>query len=277
VRARAPLPYPLPALRPRGSTGKQSSWLPRLVRDSRSALLCASPRLRGEADSPQGLAGEGLRARCWLTRILAPLVLGLLACRTTGAVAPPPPQPGAVDSGRLVPTQELAPDFSLRQRIEGRYGDKAVPAIDAVLQLRAGHLQLVALTPFGTRALVIHQRGTEITTEAFIDKDKLPPLDPKDILRDIHRVLFRGLFVGKAAPAGGVHTGRDGDDDVVETWRAGQLQTRTFAAPGTAADAPAVRIEFEGKGELVAPTVRLTNLRLGYQLVIKTFDQQRLR
>jgi hypothetical protein len=221
--------------------------------------------------SPKGRRDRGA-AVAWK------LVVLLAACRTTGAIAPPPPpRPGAVDSGRLVPTQELGADFSLRQRIEGRYGDKTVPAIDAVLQLRAADLQLVALTPFGTRALVIHQRGTEITTEAFIDKDKLPPIDPKDILRDIHRVLFRGLFVGKSAPADGVHTGRDGGDDVSETWRDGHLQIRTFASPGGASDAPAVRIEFDGAGPIVAPTVRLTNLRLGYQLLIKTFDQQRLR
>jgi hypothetical protein len=219
--------------------------------------------------SPKGRRDRGV-AVAWK------LVVLLAACRSTGAITPPP-RPRAVDSGRLVPTQELGADFSLRQRIEGRYGDKTVPAIDAVLQLRAADLQLVALTPFGTRALVIHQRGTEITTEAFIDKDKLPPIDPKDILRDIHRVLFRGLFVGKPAPADGVHTGRDGGDDVSETWRDGHLQIRTFAPPGEASDTPAVRIEFDGAGPIVAPTVRLTNLRLGYQLVIKTFDQQRLR
>jgi hypothetical protein len=210
------------------------------------------------------------------------LALALAACRTAGTVpaAIPTTRPaGWVDTGRLVPTEELGPAFSLHQRIAGRYGDRAVPTIDAVLQLHAGELSLVALTPFGTRALVIHQKGTDVTVETFVDK--LPPLDPKAILRDIHRVLFRGLYVGAVAaghpPSEGIHTGRDGGDRVTESWRAGRRQWRTLTPETDDPDAPpAVRIEFEGEGLIVAPTVRLENLRLGYQLVITTLAQERL-
>jgi hypothetical protein len=210
-------------------------------------------------------------------RIIFFFVVALAGCRTSGTILPPPAArpPGLADTGRLVPTSELKGGFALRQRIEGRHGGREVPAIDAILQLHAGELSLVALTPFGTRALVIHQRGTEVTTEAFIDKEKLPPIDPKDVLRDIHRVLFRGLFIAAPPPADGVHTGQDGGDWITETWRGGHLQTRTFA-PAENKTSPAVRIDFEGAGAVVAPTVRLANLRLGYQLLIKTFDQQLL-
>jgi len=218
-----------------------------------------------------------------MRRCLLSLAIAVASCRTTGAVpgsgpgsAPPARPGGLVDTGRLVPTQEMKPaaGFSLRQRIDARYSGRDVPAIDAILQLHAGELSLVALTPFGTRALVIHQRGTEVTTEAFVDQ--LPPLDPKDVLRDIHRVLFRGLFVAAPAPADGVHTGSDGGDRIAESWRAGHLDWRTFTPADADPEKPAVRIDFEGTGAIVAPKVRLQNLRLGYQLVIKTFDQQRL-
>jgi hypothetical protein len=210
------------------------------------------------------------------------ILVSLAGCRTTGALpaaAPPRRPPGMVDTGRLVSTEEISGAFSLHQRIAGHYGDHDVPTIDAVLQFHGGELSLVALTPFGTRALLIHQRGTEVAVETFVDK--LPPLDPKDVLRDIHRVLFRGLFVGGRAaghpPSDGLHTGSDGGDRLTESWRDGHLEWRTFS-PETADDdaPPAVRIDFEGQGLIVAPTVRLNNQRLGYQLVITTLEQERL-
>jgi Protein of unknown function (DUF3261) len=197
----------------------------------------------------------------------APFAIALLAlaCATT-----PPPAPAApamaADTGYLVPTDQLKGDFLVRQRLKGRYGERTLPAVDAVLQLHRGELTLVGLTPMGTRAFLLRQRGSAVTFQPFIDK--LPPIDPQAILRDIHRVFFRGLFVGQPAPRDGEHQGQDHGEALTELWQSGRLRQRTYPGP--------VTITFTGDGAIIAPQISLANERVGYTLEITTSDQQRL-
>ena len=178
--------------------------------------------------------------------LLASLMAVTASCRTSRAIPPTPPAP---DQGRLVPTEQMQGAFLLRQRIVARFRDRTVPALDAALQLHEGELSLLGLTPFGTRAFLIRQRGTEVTTESFIAE--LPPIDPRQVLGDVHRVLFRGLFIGKPPPPDGLHTGRDGDEHLTESWQNHHLTTRTFATAPNAP--PTLRITFEGEGPILPP------------------------
>jgi hypothetical protein len=191
------------------------------------------------------------------------LVLGLLLLAACGGRQPPPSPP-------TLALRALAPDaqraFVLEQRLHGRYGEREIDA-HVVLQWQAGVLRLVGLAPFGARAFVVELRGSEVHVENSLGREL--PFDPRHVLVDVQRVLFRGL--GAALPDG-EHEGQDGDEVIRERWQAGRLIERRFSRAKGKGD---VLVSFAGPAvPVVASRVRLVNESIGYQLEIETLTQQ---
>jgi len=202
------------------------------------------------------------------------LLLGLVTTAACGgAPKGPPPASARVDGAVLVPTDELSPPFVVQQRLKGQYGTRDM-SLDCVLQLKDGKLTVLGLTPFGTRAFVIEQRGREVKLEKFIDREV--PIDPTDVLADIHRVFFRGLPATESPRADGSYEQVDGGELVRETYKGGNLVERRFQS----LEGPApnlVVITYDGaKAPVIAPHVRLTNVAYGYTLDIDNTEQQLL-
>jgi hypothetical protein len=201
-------------------------------------------------------------------------LLGLLLASSWLACGPPKPPESPVPQyalrGVLRPTGELAPPFTVQQRIHGKYagGDAT---IDCVVQLQNGKLTVVGLTPFGTRAFVIEQTGVEVRFQKFVDRDL--PVQPEAVLYDIHRVFFRTL---PPRQIDGVSEGQDHGDIVHERWLDGHIVERRFES----LEGPVnnlVVVTFEGApAPVIAPRVRITNAAYAYALEIENTEQQTL-
>jgi hypothetical protein len=170
----------------------------------------------------------------------------LTACRSSRA--PDPPEDALVD------TAELGEGFIARQRVVARRGGEST-AFEAVLQLRAGELLVLLLTPFGTKAHAILQRGREVEIQSF---GAQLPFDPRHILVDVHRAFFVRLST-RALPDGAHRGYRDGAR-WTEHWQGGRVHERVFGRgrgrvrvvyPGGAAPGEwprRVRLDDEGRG-----------------------------
>ena len=92
----------------------------------------------------------------------------LMLCSGCGS-APPrdmrdsvPPYPG-----ELVDTSAMGVDFMARQRVTFIRGGRR-ETMSAVIQKKADEFLLVALTPVGSRAFVLTQRGTSFEVRSFV-------------------------------------------------------------------------------------------------------------
>lgn len=200
------------------------------------------------------------------------LTVVLLTLGLTGCTRPKPvSQVPAHDlRGVLVPTEALGPPFAVQQRIQGRYqgGDATM---DCVVQLSGGKLTVLGLTPFGTRAFVIEQKGTEVHFQKFIERDL--PVQPEAVLYDIHRVFFRAL----PKPEGdGVREAQDQGEMLRETYQGGHIVERRFQ--GLEGPVPnLVVVKFDGApAPVIAPHVTITNTAYAYKLEIDNSDQKLL-
>jgi hypothetical protein len=156
--------------------------------------------------------------------------------------------------------------FVLEQQLHGRYGERELEA-HVVLQWQDGVLRLVGLAPFGARAFVVEQRGSDVKVENSLGRPL--PFDPRHVLVDIQRVLFRGL---SAPQPDGAHERREGGEVVREQWQGGQLRERRFIRDGQRG---AVVVTFAGPpAPVTAKHVSLVNEALGYALQIETLTQQ---
>jgi hypothetical protein len=158
----------------------------------------------------------------------------------------------------------------LEQRLTGQY-EQGDSSLRCVLQLSRGVMTVIGLTPFGSRAFVLTQHGTEYQLEKLVDRPL--PFDPRHVLVDIQRVLFRRVVAHGASAADGIHEQTDHGERIREQWRGGALVERTFLTPdgGTLL----ARVEFTGAAEpLVARRVELHDERFGYKLVIETVAQR---
>lgn len=199
---------------------------------------------------------------------LATLVLFL---GTACARPKPPAKVVEVDArGVLLPTDKLAPPFVVQQRIEGKYqgGDATM---ECVVQLSDGKLTVLGLTPFGTRAFVIEQKGLDVHFQKFIERDL--PVQPDAVLFDIHRVFFRAL---PKPSSDGVYEAQDQSEMVRETWAGGHLVERRFhSLEGPITNM--IVVSFQGApAPVIAPHVRITNTAFGYTLEIDNTDQKLL-
>ncbi|MCA9583579.1 MAG: DUF3261 domain-containing protein [Myxococcales bacterium] len=167
-----------------------------------------------------------------------------------------PPYPGT-----LRDLSEVSGDFSYRQRVTFRRGE-TTDSMEAVLQKTGSELVLLALTPMGTRAFLVRQRGAAIAdVQSFVPVP--PPVPPEFVLLDVNRVHFMGA--GKpSGPDAVSRITRDGEH-IVDEWEGGALRRRTFS-----------RVDGDPKGTIVIEfgetETRLRNGWLGYELTITRLD-----
>jgi hypothetical protein len=223
------------------------------------------------------------------------LALCLAACHPGGAGVDPDPQEGGAVvedpgsdpattnpegppgyPGELISTEAMTRDFIARQQLSGKFGEREFK-FDAVLQLRDGTLTVLGLTPFGTKAFVLEQTGTEVRFEPLIDREI--PFPPEYMLQDIHRAWFwdTRLPWGDRPPAEETPSVDVAGERVTETWTENGLVRRTFerldgARPGL------IRIDYMGGHRTGRPAkqVILDNGWFGYRLEITTTQWREL-
>jgi hypothetical protein len=204
---------------------------------------------------------------------LLPLLMLCLLGACAGCAKPPATKtqlPSVSAGGVLRATEDITvPPFVVEQRLKGTYGQREF-TVDCVVQFAGNKVTVVGLTPFGTRAFAIEQVGTRVTFQKFIDREL--PIEPADVLYDVHRVFFRAL----AGQGDGVRESPDASDLVRETWQDGHLVERRFQSlEGPVSNL--VVVTFEGApAPVIAPIVRLTNAAYGYTLELENSGQKLL-
>ena len=200
----------------------------------------------------------------WSTLIL---LSTLVAC---GGPKPRPKPPAHASLGVLIPTSELSPPFVVEQHLSGQYGSQDI-SLDCVVQLSKGKLTLLGLTPFGTKAFLIEQTGTDVRFEKYVDNDL--PFEPINVLYDLHRVFFRGLSQPRMD---GTYEEQDHGDMVREQWEGGSIVERRFQnLEGPYSNI--IVIAYDGPpAPIIARHVTLTNVAYGYTLKIDNLEQKTL-
>ncbi|HEY4182507.1 MAG TPA: DUF3261 domain-containing protein [Kofleriaceae bacterium] len=170
--------------------------------------------------------------------------------------------------GTLADPKTLHPDFMVRQSLvihaKKPTGEKIDAELDAVLQKQGDTLLVLGLGPMNVKAFTLTQKGTILEAEQFVGPDM--QFSPRNIVLDVHRVLFKRLPVPKEAST--VVTGELDGEHVEETWKDGQLRTRVFTRPGFKG---AVRVELgDGCTQTVCEpaSAKLTNEWLDYTIEI---------
>lgn len=193
------------------------------------------------------------------------LVLALIVLTACAGTPRKPALTEADYPGVLVDSQELPDGLFVRQRIEARFRDRK-DSFSAVLQVEGGVLSLLALTPYGTRAFLIEQRGQRISYTAYVDREL--PFPPRFIVLDVHRAMFAGL--GDGAAADGVRVIERNGERLTETWRGGKLYERRFERLDGKPEG-AIRISYpDGLAPVAIPErVTLDSGWFGYQLKVE--------
>lgn len=201
-----------------------------------------------------------------------PIVTLALSCAlwACGPKLPPKP-PSHAHYGALVPTGDLGPPFVVEQTLSGQYGTQDIK-LDCVVQLQKGKLTLLGLTPFGTRAFLIEQNGTDVHFEKYVERDI--PFDPVHVLYDLHRVFFRGLK--DTGTKNGTYEGQEYGELLRERWDRGTLVERRYESlEGPVANI--IVVSYEGQpAPVIARRVKLTNVAYSYTLVIDNVEQKLL-
>ncbi|MET0341513.1 MAG: DUF3261 domain-containing protein [Polyangiales bacterium] len=195
------------------------------------------------------------------------LAVCLSAC---GGAQKRPRPPAHAHLGVLVPSEELKPPFVVEQHLSGQYGSRDIK-LDCVVQVSNGKLSLLGLTPFGTKAFLIEQVGTDVRFENYVSAEL--PFEPVQVLYDLHRVFFRGLSTPRQD---GTWEEQEHGDMVRERWENGSLVERRFES----LEGPVSNIVVVTYGGPPAPViarhVTLTNVAYGYTLKIDNLEQKTL-
>lgn len=198
--------------------------------------------------------------------VAATSLLLLAACSSARQGHRPPVEyPGA-----LLPPSSLGADFMLRQKIDANFGEKEI-SFEAVLQKLGDELKLLGLTPFGTRAFLLQQNGTDVSFESYVDRPL--PFPPRYILLDIQRTLH----VEEVRPDG-THELDAAEEVVVERWHGGRLLERRVRRKDGAPQGELV-VTYDGgmaPGDPPQKT-QLKNGWFGYRLTIETTEFQHLK
>jgi hypothetical protein len=173
----------------------------------------------------------------------------------------------------------LPHDFMVRQHITIRAQHDGKPVdgeLDAVLQKQGETLLIVGFGPMNVKAFTLTQRGDRIELEQYMGPAL--PFSPRNVVVDVHRILFKRLPAPTEPAYSGVLRGVLDDETVEETWRDGQLRQAVFTRPGSAL-AGAVRVEL-GAGctpvRCEPETAALTNEWFDYSLTVVNDGYERL-
>lgn len=199
----------------------------------------------------------------------------LVACTPSPPPAPPPSQ-GPPYEGSLRAPSAYPGTFLDEQTISASFGDRSV-GFSAVVQKQGDELLILGRTPFGSRAFLLKQTGTEMTFEKYIDREL--PFSPRYMLLDVHRALLRGLPVtaGEAVPDGERSGAIDGEL-VTERWHGGKLVEKRFRVE-SGQPAGEIVIAYEGgmaPGQAPPRKIAYDNRWFGYRLEIVTERHQPL-
>jgi len=156
------------------------------------------------------------------------LVACLAACAPRGDTKPPLPD-----------ARSLGPAFLARQRVIAVVDDQR-RAFDAVLQYDGRELLLLGLTPMGTKAFTVQQKGRVATSQSFVDRPLPAPAEA--ILLDVHWSYFLDGAAGASVQTDGWHRRRVHRLRVRERWQGGRLHERIVTPPG----GEPVHIRFDG-------------------------------
>lgn len=204
------------------------------------------------------------------TRFLFWLLVGLyVACVAKGPLGE---GNWAHYPGELVPTSDISGDFVMRQQIRFHAGGEQ-GSFEAVVQKHCDEVTIVGLTPFGTRAFSIRQRGLEVREEPH--NRGAWPFPLRNILLDVHRAYF--LPIPKTPKPDGWHEARRGAEIVAERWAAGRLVERSFRR--VSGDPPGrivIRYVLGSSHTHPAREIRLENEWLGYRLDVTTVSREEL-
>lgn len=178
----------------------------------------------------------------------------------------------ATSSTGLAPVSEIRGDFLLRQQLAFRYAG-GQGSFETILQKRCDDLTVIALTPFGTRAFTLIQRGSEIWVQS--GSPRTWPFPLRHILEDVHRVLLPPI--AEEGTMDGVYERPHGSEQVTEYWTRGRLSRREVR-PNAGGSEWKVIIRFEAPPSPDWPPdlVRLRNDRWGYELEITTLSRRKL-
>jgi hypothetical protein len=183
---------------------------------------------------------------------------------------PPAGKTLPVNSAAAPPAAELpGPDaipgiFTVRQKLVAQ-SNHGGGSFEAVLAKSAGRLMLIGLLPYGARAFVLDQKGSEVRFTNYLARE--PPFPPSWMLLDVYRVF--GNWLGEPLLDGEREATTRGER-VRERWGAGRLLERTFVR-ASADPAGMISITYEGMARPgFAEHVTLRNGRFGYQLSIHT-------
>jgi hypothetical protein len=181
-----------------------------------------------------------------------------------------PPYTGPLD----FPSGGMA-DFFDQQKIVATYEGHSF-GFDAVLQKRGNELTLLGLTPFGSRAFVVTQKGADVSFQNYVGASL--PFRPQYMLIDVHRVFLQASPLGDGPPYEGERTFSSADEKVTERWHDGRLVQRSYARID-GSPRGAIVVDYEGGlGDDGRPPhhVVLINGWYGYRLDITTLSHKPL-
>ncbi|MES1209968.1 MAG: DUF3261 domain-containing protein, partial [Pseudomonadota bacterium] len=198
---------------------------------------------------------------------------GACAHKSAGGGAPPQRPPGSAGfqppAAADLPLPDSIPGvFTVRQKLVAK-SPHGGGSFEAVLAKKPGRLTLVGLLPYGARAFLLEQQGSDVQFTNYLPRDV--PFPPSWVLLDVYRVF--GTWLGPPL-ADGEREGVAKGERVRERWRAGKLIERRFlraAKEAPPANAP-IMITYQEQEATpgVAERVQLRNDRFGYELSIQT-------
>jgi hypothetical protein len=199
---------------------------------------------------------------------LAVLVLLILSCACTHRV----PARATNPAPTLVPTGDISGNFLMRQHLAFESDDDR-GSFEALVQKHCDELIVVGMTPFGSRAFTLRQRGVDVEIQTHVDLEW--PFPPIRILLDVHRVYL--LPLANPPPGDGVHDSRFGNEIVSERWRDGILEERRFRRDDGTPPQEVV-VTYEDGASLDHPPirVRVENRRFGYVLDATSIERRPL-
>jgi len=149
---------------------------------------------------------------------IAALVVVLAGCAASGHTK----------ALRLPDAEGLTTPFLARQRVIATAGTDR-RAFEAVLQYDGHELLLLGLTPMGTKAFAVRQRGRVAEAESFVDRPL--PAPPEAILLDVHWSYF---LQADTPRRDGWHRRKLDGLRLRERWQGGRVHERIVTPPGGA-------------------------------------------